>query len=61
MSVGVLSVILALLITEINWTNKSIAAPALWPVGIADFAAICGSLKLIEKVMSRSEEASSRT
>jgi hypothetical protein len=61
MSVATLTIIHVVLIVVVPWTNKSFPAPALWPVGIADFAAICGLIKLIEKGMSRGEGASSAT
>ena len=42
-----------LLVVLFSWTNRSFPAPELWPVGIIDFAAMCGSIKLIEKLMTR--------
>lgn len=59
MAIAALTVIHVVLIIVVPWTNKSIPAPALWPVGIADFAAICGFIKLVEKAMSRGGGASS--
>ena len=59
MAVAALTVIHVVLVVVVPWTNKSFPAPALWPVGIADFAAICGFIKLIEKAMSRGDAASS--
>jgi len=58
-TVAALTIIHVVLIVVIPWTNKSIPAPALWPIGIADFAAICGLLKLVEKILSRDRTASS--
>ena len=49
MAVAALTVIHVVLVVVVPWTNKSFPAPALWPVGIADFAAICGFIKLVEK------------
>ena len=60
MAVTALTVIHVVLIVMVPWTNKSFPAPALWPVGIADFAAICGFIKLVEKAMSRGDKASQR-
>jgi len=51
MTVAALTVIHVVLVVAVPWTNKSFPAPALWPVGIADFAAICGFIKLVEKAM----------
>ena len=51
MAVAALTVIHVVLVVVVPWTNKSFPAPALWPVGIADFAAICGFIKLVEKAM----------
>lgn len=59
MAVAALTIIHVVLIVVVPWTNKSFPAPALWPVGIADFAAICGFIKLVEKAMSRGDAASS--
>ena len=59
MSVAALTVIHVVLIVLLPWTNESFPAPALWPVGIADFAAICGFIKLVEKAMRRGDTASS--
>ena len=55
-SLGAIHVVLILLVP---WTNKSFPAPELWPVAIADFAAICGLIKLVERLMSRSDRAGS--
>lgn len=57
MAVAALTIIHLALIVLIPWSNKSFPAPALWPVGIADFVAICGFIKLVEKAMSGSEGA----
>ena len=59
MAVAALTVIHVALVVVVPWTNKSFPSPALWPVGIADFAAICGFIKLVEKAMSRGDAASS--
>lgn len=58
MTVASLTIIHVVLIVVVPWTNKSFPAPALWPVGIADFAAICSCIKLIEKVMKWNSGAS---
>jgi len=58
-AIAALTIIHVVLIVVIPWTNKSIPAPALWPLGIADFAAICGFIKLVEKAMSRGDAVSS--
>ena len=59
MSVAALTVIHVALIVVVPWSNKSFPAPALWPVAIADFAAVCGFIKLVEKAMSRNHVDSS--
>ncbi|HTY64003.1 MAG TPA: hypothetical protein VMG30_17275 [Acidobacteriota bacterium] len=59
MAVAALTIIHVVLIAVVPWTNRSFPAPALWPVGIVDFAAICGFIKLVEKAMSRGEETGS--
>lgn len=59
MAIAALTIIHVVLIVVVPWTNKSFPAPALWPVGIADFAAICGFIKLVEKAMSRDDGADS--
>ena len=59
MAITLLTIIHVVLIVVVPWTNKSFPAPTLWPIGIADFAAIYGSIKLVEKAMSRTETASS--
>jgi hypothetical protein len=51
MAVTALTIIHVVLIVVVPWSNKSFPAPALWPVGIVDFAAICGFIKLVEKAM----------
>jgi O-antigen ligase len=58
-TVAALAVIHVVLIVLVPWTNRRFPAPELWPVGIADFAAMCGVIKLIEKLMIRSSGASS--
>ena len=55
MSVAALVIIHVVLIILVPWSNKSFPAPTLWPVAIADFAAVCGFFKLVEKAMSGSE------
>jgi Na+/melibiose symporter-like transporter len=52
-TVAVLTIIHVALVVIIPWTNKSFPAPELWPIGIVDFVAICGSIALIERVMRR--------
>jgi len=59
MAIAALTVIHVVLIVLVPWSDKSFPAPALWPIGIADFAAICGFIKLVEKAMSRGDTASS--
>lgn len=59
MSVAALVVIHVVLIILVPWSDKSFPAPDLWPVAIADFAAVCGFFKLVEKAMSASEGAAS--
>lgn len=61
MAIAALTVIHVVLIVLVPWSNKSFPAPALWPVGIVDFAVICGFIKLVEKTMSRDDAASSTT
>jgi hypothetical protein len=56
MSIAALVIIHAVLIVVVPWSNRSFPAPELSPICIADFAAICGFIKLVEKAMSRSEE-----
>jgi hypothetical protein len=60
MSVAALVVIHVVLIILVPWSNKSFPAPFLWPVAIADFAAVIGFFKLVEKAMSRGERVASR-
>jgi hypothetical protein len=52
-TVAVLTIIHVALVVIRPWTNKSFPAPELWPIGIVDFVAICGSIALIERVMRR--------
>lgn len=59
MAIGSLAIIHGVLIVLVPWSNKSFPAPELWPIVIADFAAICGFIKLVEKAMSRGDAASS--
>lgn len=60
MSIAALIIIHVVLIVLVPWTNKSFPAPELWPIGIADFAAMCGFIKLVEKAMSRGDAAAPR-
>jgi len=60
MSVAAMTLIHVVLIILVPWSNKSFPAPALWPIAIADFAAVCGFFKLVEKAMSRENAASSQ-
>jgi len=53
MSIAALVIIHIVLIVVVPWSNGSFPAPELWPIGIADFAAICGFIKLVEKLMTR--------
>lgn len=59
MTVLALTAIHIVLISIIPWTNKSIPAPALWPVGIVDFGVIYGFIKLVEKAMGGGDTTSS--
>src|ERR1700739_146986 len=59
MTIALLAIIHVVLIVLVPWSNKSFPAPELWPVGIVDFVAICGFIKLVEKAMSRGRGASS--
>ena len=55
MALAALSVIHGVLIVVVpwnNWMNRNLPAPELWPIGIADFAVICGFIKLVEKAMA---------
>lgn len=61
MAIAALTVIHVVLIVLVPWNKRSFPAPELWPIGIADFAAICGFIKLVEKVMSRGDAASSQS
>ena len=58
MSIAALVIIHVVLIIVVPWSNKSFPAPELWPIGIADFAAICGFIKLVEKAMRRHDAPS---
>jgi hypothetical protein len=53
MSILALLIIHGALIVFVPWTAKSFPAPELWPIGIADFAFVCGFIKVIEKLMTR--------
>lgn len=59
MTITALTIIHVVLVAVVPWTNKDIPAPALWPIGFADFAFIFGFIKLVEKGMSRSDGADS--
>jgi len=59
MAIAALTIIHVVLIAVVPWTNRSFPAPELGPVCIADFAAIFGFIKLVEKVMSRDHGANS--
>jgi len=58
-TIAALTIFHVVLIFVVPWTMRSFPSPALWPVGIADFAAVCGCVKLCEKLMSRSGGADS--
>lgn len=60
MAIAALAVIHVVLVILIPWSNKSFPAPELWPIVIADFAAICGFIKLVEKAMSPENAARSQ-
>jgi hypothetical protein len=57
-TVAALTVSHVVLIVFVPWTNRSFPASELWLVGIADFAAICGLIKLAEKLVSQSDGVS---
>lgn len=57
LTVAALVIIHLVLVVAVSWTNKSFPAPELWPVGFADFAAMCGFIKLVEKLMRKSDPA----
>lgn len=57
MTIAALAIIHVVLIVVIPWSNKSIPAPALWPIGVVDFVAICGFVKLVERIMNRNDGA----
>ncbi len=59
MSVAALTIIHVVLIIVVPWPTKSFPAPELWPVGIVDFLAICGFIKLVEKAMTGGNGVSS--
>jgi hypothetical protein len=61
MTVAVLTIMHSVLVLVVPWPNKGLSSPALWPIGIADFAAICGCVKLVEKLMSRGARTGSFT
>lgn len=50
--VGALAVAQVALVIIVPWTSKAVPAPELWPIGIADFAALCGFIKLMEKIIN---------
>jgi hypothetical protein len=53
LTVAALLLIHVVLVVGVSWTNESFPAPAIWPVGIIDFVAMCGGIKLVEKLMTR--------
>lgn len=55
MSIVALVIIHVVLIVMVPWSNRSFPAPELWPIGFADFAAICGFIKLVEMAMRRGD------
>lgn len=40
------------LIVTVTWPTRSFPAPELWPIGMADFFAMYGFIKLTEKAMA---------
>ena len=52
-AIAIAHVALIIVIPWSHWIHKSFPAPELWPIGIADFAAMIGFIKLVEKVMTR--------
>jgi hypothetical protein len=58
MDIAVLTIMHIVLIVVIPWSNRSFPAPELWPIGIVDFALICGLIKLTEKAMGRNDGVS---
>jgi hypothetical protein len=52
LTVAALLLIHVVLVAVVSWTNKSLPAPALWFVGIIDFVAMCGGIKLVEKLIT---------
>jgi hypothetical protein len=59
MSIAALLIMHGALILLVPWTNQSLPAPELWPIGIADFTFVCGFIKLIEKLMTREAKGGS--
>src|ERR1700679_2040915 len=45
MSIAILIIVHVALIVFVPWSNRSLPAPLLWPIGIVDFVAIWGFIK----------------
>jgi len=59
LDMAALTLVHVVLVIVIPWTDRSIPAPELWPIGIADFAVIWGVVKLTEKMMNQRDSAGS--
>lgn len=57
-TVGVLVVFHVFLLFLVPWPGGRLAWPALMPVFLLDYGIVYGCIKLVEKLMNRSEEAS---
>jgi hypothetical protein len=55
LTISILAAIHISLVLLVPWTSEVIPAPALAPVGIADFVFVYCSIKLVEKIMMRSK------
>jgi branched-subunit amino acid transport protein AzlD len=52
LSIAALTTVHVVLIIVISWSNRDFPAPELWPIGIADYLAMYGFIKLVERAMS---------
>lgn len=59
LTIAVLVAIHVVLVIEVPWSNRSIPAPALWPIGTADFAMIYGFIALVDKLLGGDHKSSS--
>lgn len=57
-TVAILVVLHVPLVLFIPWTNTNYPGVVLLPLGLLDLAIVYGCIKLVEKVMKRSDEAS---